>query len=111
MKIKLSELKRIIKEESTASTRDDRKRNARPIEVEQDSEEWNLVINAIDRGFMHDVFVYNSDSDAVRHVTYWLSTASEQGTNVVILRDPDEDSIYGWFENSLDDLLARANAR
>jgi len=36
-----------------------------------------------------------------------LVTSSDMNTNLVILHDKEEDTIYGWFINSLDDLLER----
>jgi|APSaa5957512535_1039671.scaffolds.fasta_scaffold36078_4 hypothetical protein len=93
----------MIKEDNTPVTI-----NTQYVPVNVDTPEWELITDAIlDTDFVWDVQVDSTDSDHSHRLIEWLVTSSDMNTNLVILHDKEEDTIYGWFINSLDDLLER----
>ena len=76
--------------------------------VENDTPEWDMIIEGIsDTDFMWDVRVDSTDTHHSHRLIEWMVTSSDMNTNLVVLHDEEEDNIFGWFVNSLDDLLDR----
>jgi hypothetical protein len=82
--------------------------NLEYIHVTNHSPEWEAITDAIlDTDFGWDVRVDSTDSEHSNQLIEWLVTSSDMNTNLVVLYDKEEDSIFGWFINSLDELLDR----
>jgi len=84
--------------------------NLEYIHVTNHTPEWEMITDAIldlNTDFSWDVRVDSTDTHHSHMLIEWLVTSSDMRTNLVVLHDEEEDSIFGWFVNSLDDLLDR----
>ena len=82
--------------------------------VENDTPEWEMITDVIldpNTDFSWDVRVDSTDTHHSYRLIEWMVTSSDMNTNLVVLHDEEEDSIFGWFVNSLDDLLDRVERK
>lgn len=86
--------------------------NLEYIHVTEHSPEWEMITDAIlDTDFTWDVRVDSTSTHHSHQLIEWLEVASDMNTNLVVLHDEEEDSIFGWFVNSLNVLLDRIECK
>jgi len=73
----------------------------------EDDNGYETLLNALDNGFECDESTYSSDSDHGSYMCGWVDTAYKTEKCVITLDDND-DNIYAWYVDSVDDLITRA---